>query len=287
MLTINEMLVLKKEYGLSYEYIAEKSGVPLSTVQKVFGKTTGTPRRTTIEALSRAFCKQEADFLTGSSTYGSYGNREETVNPAGSGVCEEEYQYGTTAHKMNENRGKTIEDYLRLPEGIRVELIDGAFFDLAAPTTIHQKISAYINIELEKYIESNNGECVAFIAPTDVQLDCDNKTMVQPDVLVVCDRDKITRARIVGAPDFIVEVLSESNWYHDVVRKKKKYRAAGVREYWVVIPEQRTVLVYIFDKGDEAAEYTFQDKIPVSIWEGKCLVDFAVLNEKLSFLWGK
>ena len=287
MLTINEMLVLKKRYGFSYEFIAEKSGVPLSTVQKVFGKATGVPRRTTIEALNRAFCEYKPVCPPAREARGG-GNCGETVDPDGSdSVCEEAYQYGTAAFKRNENRDNTIEDYMKLPEGARVELIDGSFYDMAAPTIVHQKISAYINIELEKYIDSNKGSCVAFIAPTDVQLDCDNKTMVQPDVFVVCDRDKITRERIIGAPDFIVEVLSESNWFHDVVRKKRKYRDAGVSEYWVVIPEQRTVLVYVFDRSDEPAEYTFQDQIPVDIWEGKCKVDFAALSEKIRFLLEK
>jgi len=321
MLTIKEMLVMKKEYGFSYEYIAEKSGVPLSTVQKVFSKTTGAPRRKTIEALNKAFDEQDIvrfKKINDNAGYSADDNSDgyeycsvDCENSDSKGcntVCEEEAQYGisdnksgiandsygtngifdgTAALKLEENRDKTIEDYLRLPEGTRVELIDGVFYDMAAPTTIHQKIGAYINIELEKHIDSNNGRCVAFIAPTDVQLDCDDKTMVQPDVLVVCDRDKITRARIVGAPDFVVEVLSESNWYHDVIRKERKYRNADVREYWIVIPEKRIVLVYEFEKSTLPTEYTFQDKIPIGIWDGKCVIDFAVLSEKIAILWEK
>jgi Uma2 family endonuclease/transcriptional regulator with XRE-family HTH domain len=318
MLTVKEMLVLKQDLGFSYEYIAEKSGVPLSTVQKVFSRTTATPRRTTIEALNKAFDLDYNDWGKEKMTIHNYSDYddepyepcvvcdsgyvseipESSVNvvneaPGSYGVTD-----GTSALKLSDETNiikqvdgigtlKTIDDYLKLPEGIRVELIDGVFYDMAAPTTIHQKIGSYINIELEKYIDSNNGKCVAFIAPTDVQLDCDNKTMVQPDVLVVCDRDKITRARIVGAPDFVVEVLSESNWYHDVVRKERKYRNAGVREYWIVVPEKRTVLVYKFEKGALPTEYTFQDKIPVGIWDCKCVVDFAVLSEKIAFLWDK
>ncbi len=318
MLTVKEMLVLKQDFGFSYEYIAEKSGVPLSTVQKVFSRTTATPRRTTIEALNKAFDLDYNDWGKEKMTIHNYSDYddepyepcvvcdsgyvseipESSVNvvneaPGSYGVTD-----GTSALKLSDETNiikqvdgigtlKTIDDYLKLPEGVRVELIDGVFYDMAAPTTIHQKIGSYINIELEKYIDSNNGKCVAFIAPTDVQLDCDNKTMVQPDVLVVCDRDKITRARIVGAPDFVVEVLSESNWYHDVVRKERKYRNAGVREYWIVVPEKRTVLVYKFEKGALPTEYTFQDKIPVGIWDGKCVIDFAVLSEKIAFLWDK
>ena len=179
----------------------------------------------------------------------------------------------------------TIDDYLKLPEGVRVELIDGVFYDMAAPTTVHQMIGQSISYILLDYIKDNKGKCVPFIAPTDVQLDCDDKTIVQPDVLVVCDRKKITKPRIVGAPDLVIEVLSESNWYNDVFRKHKKYQNAGVREYWIVFPEQLKIQVYNFKKKLEAVEYTFKDKVPVAIWDGKCVVDFSEIYEEIKFLF--
>ena len=137
------------------------------------------------------------------------------------------------------------------------------------------------------FIKNNKGKCVPFIAPTDVQLDRDNKTMVQPDALVVCDRDKITRERIVGAPDLVVELLSESNWYHDMVLKRRKYQNAGVREYWVVVPDKLTVLVYDFENHPDPVEYTFSDKIPVGIWGGKCEVNFKEIYDEIAFLLEK
>ena len=80
-------------------------------------------------------------------------------------------------------------------------------------------------------------KCVPFVAPTDVQLDCDDKTMVQPDVLVVCDRSKITKERIVGAPDLVMEVISPSRVTVDIFIKVQKYKNAGVREYWLVFKQ--------------------------------------------------
>lgn len=281
-MTVDEMIAKKKEYGFSYEYISEKSGVPVSTIQKVFSGKTPTPRWETIEALNKAFI--------------GYGSKKSYLDDERDGfsefgeVREGEARYntvsGTSALSLSEENNKTIDDYLKLPEGVRVELIDGVFYDMAAPTPIHQKIASLINTVFEVYVMGNKGNCVPFIAPTDVQLDCDDKTIVQPDVFILCDRDKITKKRIFGAPDLIVEVLSESNWYNDIFRKYNKYKNAGVREYWIVIPDSLKVLVYEFEKSDSErpTEYTFADKVPVGIWDGKCEVDFKEIYEYIKFL---
>ena len=264
-MTVDEMIKLKKEFGFSYQYISEKSGVPLGTVQKIFGGFTESPRYSTLQALSSVF---------------------EDVNMDNDMVMETgHYNVGTSTIKIDSYENKTLEDYLALPEGTRIELIDGVFYDMAAPTFVHQRIGAIICSMFENFIDENGGPCIPSVAPTDVQLDCDDKTMVQPDVLVVCDRDKIIKARVVGAPDLIVEVLSPSNWYMDVIRKKNKYQNAGVREYWIVLPDDKKVLVYNFEKSSDPIEYTFEDQIPVAIWNGKCVVDFKTIYSKIEFLY--
>ena len=248
-MNIQKMIEIKKDYGISNIMIAQMSGVPQGTVQKIFSGETKSPRYDTVQALSETFEK----ILAG------------------------EVQESASA--------KTLEDYMALPEGTRIELIDGRFYDMAAPTTIHQKIGLELGHLFEGYIEANGGECVPFVAPTDVQLDCDDKTMVQPDVLVVCDRKKITRARIVGAPDLIVEVLSPSNAMVDLIIKLAKYKHAGVREYWTVFPDDKAVFVYDFTKTDEAVQYSFEDTIPVGIWDGKCKIDFKKIYKKMEFMY--
>jgi len=295
---VDEMIIKKKEYGFSYEYISEKSGVPISTVQKVFSKTTPTPRRETLEALNNAFkeylesvgnfcvtqMESQGETHTG---YLCCGETEENSEISMACESEAEYNYGTSALAKGYLEEKTVDDYMNLPEGTRVELIDGVFYDMAAPTTIHQSIAFEIGTELRQFIKSNKGSCVPFVAPTDVQLDCDDKTMVQPDVMVICDRNKISKARIVGAPDLVIEVLSDSHWYNDMVIKCKKYKMAGVREYWIVIPSNHRVVVYNFERPSkdlEPSEYTFTDKIPVGIWNGKCVVDFKEISDSISFL---
>ena len=291
-MTINEMMKKKKEYGFSCDYIASESRVPVSTVRKIFSGVTPTPRQSTLEALRHFFekkCTEDHDKKHTGNDMFSY--LEKLAIEDGediSYVCEDETPYwptvGTGALKIEAYNNKTIADYLALPKGVRVELIDGVFYDMAAPTSYHQRIGSLIEHTIDNYIDSNNGECVPFIAPVDVQLDCDDKTVVQPDVLVVCDRKKITRQRIVGAPDFIVEVMSESNWYHDTKRKLWKYKNAGVREYWIVMPRNMKILVYHFEKSDIPREYSFADEVPIGIWNGKCKIDFEKIYKKIGFM---
>ena len=188
---------------------------------------------------------------------------------------------------------KTIEDYLALPEERRVELIDGVFYDMAAPSYLHQNISGMIYHVLMRHIQKNKGSCMPFISPADVQLFGDDKTMVQPDVFVVCNRDRITYTRLVNAPDLVIEVISPSTRRKDMDLKLRRYREAGVREYWIVFPGEKQVWVYLFEEKATRSEkdqdahhqvYTFADKVPVGIWGGACEVDFAEIDEMCEFL---
>ena len=107
-------------------------------------------------------------------------------------VCESKMEYGIS----KKSRECTLEDYYQLPDERRAELIDGVIYDMSAPTIIHQKISLEISVRLHAFISQKKGACMVFSAPVDVQLDCDEKTMVQPDVLVVCDREKIVPTHV-------------------------------------------------------------------------------------------
>ena len=270
LMTLKEMLFYKHLSGLSCEEIAKRSGVPLSTVQKVFSLTTTTPRNKTLLALGKAFEEFSKDklYLADSAYEKSFYN---SIDQAG-------------ALDLSSFEDNTVDDYLALPEGTRVELIDGVFYDMAAPSYLHTQIASQIWKQLDDYIYYNKGKCSAAIAPTDVQLDCDDKTIVQPDLLVTCDKEKITSHGIFGAPDFIVEIISDSNWYNDVFRKRVKYQNAGVREYWIVYPNAKEVQVYFFEKSDKPARYSFSDAIPVNIWDGKCKVDFKYICDRVNYI---
>jgi len=138
-------------------------------------------------------------------------------------------------------QGYTYRDYYSWGEDLRCELIDGVPYMLAAPTLRHQNVAGRIYSQLMVWLEGK--PCRAFIAPTDVRLfheqDESDRTVVQPDVLVVCDESKLSDGRSCrGAPDFVVEVVSEGSVKKDFVTKKDKYEKAGVREYWAVDEEE-------------------------------------------------
>ena len=272
-MTIIEMIQQKKASGLTNQMIADRSGVPLATVQKIFGGSTTSPRYETKAALEKAFAKEKRSGGV------SYLTSEKTT-----GMLKDAAVAYSVIHA--DKGEKTIEDYLALPEGVRVELIDGKFYDMAAPNVRHQHIGGMIYHMLMNHIMAKKGPCIPMIAPTDVQLDADDKTMVQPDVMIICDKSKITSMRVMGAPDMIVEVVSPGNWYVDVNIKMKKYKIAGVREYWMVIPETETVLVYHFERGDEPKEYTFADKVPVAVWDDRFEVDFSLIKDQLDGIFG-
>ena len=216
---------------------------------------------------------------------------EKTWAAEKTGPEQEDSGEGDGAQVIWPSGDKTIEDYYALPDERRVELIDGVFYDMAAPSYIHQNISGMIYYVLMRHVEKNKGSCIPFISPADVQLFGDDKTMVQPDVFVVCNRDRITYARLVNAPDLVIEVISPSTRRKDMDLKLRRYREAGVREYWIVFPKEKQVWVYDFEhvrteSGKEAAPrvYTFADKVPVGIWGGACEVDFAEIDERCEFL---
>ena len=140
-------------------------------------------------------------------------------------------------------------------------------------------------------ILTHKGKCVTSIAPTDVRLDMDDRTMVQPDILVVCERDQVIARRIEGAPDLVIEILSPSTRRKDLHIKAGKYARAGVRELWLVDPRDRRVIIYGFEDGDSIGLYTLRDKVPVGIFGGELVIDFSeisgYLDELLGDTWGQ
>ena len=169
----------------------------------------------------------------------------------------------------------TYADYQRWPEEARYELIDGEAFLMApAPLIEHQIIAGEIFRQLANALDGQ--ACTPFVAPVDVRLpradEADEAvdTIVQPDVLVVCDPAKIDRRGVRGAPDWLVEVLSPSTAAHDQIAKRGTYERAGVREYWLVHPGDRTLTVYALIDGQYGRPeiYELKDHTPIGVLPG-------------------
>jgi Uma2 family endonuclease len=151
-------------------------------------------------------------------------------------------------------------DYLgwRLPE--MVELIKGKVFKLSpAPNSLHQRVSMELLRQIANFLKGKR--CQVFTAPFDVWLPesaCQNKdheitTVVQPDICVVCDAEKIDEQGCLGAPDWVIEILSRNTSGKDLRNKFDVYEKSGVKEYWVIHPTGQTVLVFILENGKYAS----------------------------------
>ena len=170
----------------------------------------------------------------------------------------------------------TIEDIYNLPEGTRAELIDGQIYYMAPPTRKHQQILLSLSRLIADYIDRKGGSCEVDIAPFAVFLNADDKNYVEPDISVICDRDKLNDRGCVGAPDWIIEVVSPGSRRMDYFTKLFKYKTAGVREYWLVDPDKNRILVYNFESED-TGDYSFTDSVQSGIYLDFS-IDFGTLN---------
>ncbi|MBF0254944.1 MAG: Uma2 family endonuclease [Gammaproteobacteria bacterium] len=162
---------------------------------------------------------------------------------------------------LRDEQYHSYKDYLSWPDEVRYELIDGVAYAMApAPTQSHQLVVGELFRQIANALLGKS--CQAFVAPLDVRLprlgpsskdafkDENIDTVVQPDLVVVCDRNKRDRRGILGAPDWIIEVLSPSSAIHDLVSKRQLYERSGVREYWLVHPADRSLIVYQLIDGN-------------------------------------
>lgn len=237
----------KKKMGWTTEELSFRSGVPVGTINKILNGETKSPRYDTMDALEAAFKKEEEKEL---------------------------FIKETAAYGSQDLKKYTVEDYYNFPEDVRVELIDGQIYYMAGPSTEHQSAVVRMIIQTGNYIDQNGGGCLPFTAPVDVQLDCDDKTMLQPDFMIICDREKVYKDRIYGPPDFVAEVLSPSSRYVDGNVKLRKYLAAGVMEYWIVDLARRRVISYYKEDDYLPFIYSMEEPVPVKFYRGELKIHF-------------
>lgn len=248
-MTLDEMKRIKQERGYSLAQLSEYSGVPLGTLQKIFSGETEHPRYATRRALEQVLSEEP--------------KAPQTVREAG-------------VYKANRPRKPgeyTLEDYYTLPEDKRAELIEGVIYDMAVPSFVHQHLLGKLFTQISRFIESKNGDCLPMMAPVDVRLDCDDRTIVQPDILILCDRSKICKWGIMGAPDFCLEIVSESTRRKDYIKKLQKYVDAGVREYWILDPERRVLVTYDWRDDFTAHMVPLQGKAGLALYGEELQID--------------
>lgn len=161
----------------------------------------------------------------------------------------------------------TLKQYEALPEEKRVEVFDDIVYDMASPSQVHQSILLELSTLLNSYVKSHKGDCKIFPAPFDVKLSDHPLTIVQPDIMIVCDKNKLDGKRCNGAPDFVIEIISPGNLADDYVRKLYYYKNYGVREYWIVDPRRKTVTVNYFEGNMLTIQYSFDATIKVNIYD--------------------
>ena len=157
----------------------------------------------------------------------------------------------------------TLKDIYALPDGERAELIDGHIYSMAPPNRIHQKILMELCFILTNYMKVQQGSCEVYPAPFAVFIGKDDKNYVEPDISVICDKNKLTDKGCHGAPDFIIEIVSPSSRKMDYTTKNALYSDFGVREYWIVDPVKERTTVYRYE--EDAAPMIVPFSVPITV----------------------
>lgn len=196
------------------------------------------------------------------------------INPEKREAVENYVMEIVSKYEDYEGERYTYKDYLQWPEDERWELIDGVPYNMSpAPSKRHQEITGALFVEFYNYLKGK--PCKVYIAPFDVRMagegesDDEASTVLQPDIVVICDRSKLDKRGCKGAPDLVVEVISPHTVKKDIIRKFDSYEKFGVKEYWIIRPEEETVTVFKLNKENKYGRpeiYCRADKIQVGIF---------------------
>ncbi len=180
-----------------------------------------------------------------------------------------------------EDKKFSYEDYLTWPDDERWEILDSSAYMQAAPSRIHQEITGELYRQFANYFHGK--PCKVYHAPFCVRLDNemnfnDIRNVVEPDITIVCDTSKLDEKGCKGVPDLIIEVISPSSVKIDRIVKFNKYEKAGVKEYWIVEPDQKIVSVFTLQDNNRYGRpelYTDSSKVK-SILFPKCEIDLSI-----------
>ena len=279
----------KKRLKLTTARLADLAELPASTVSKIMTGETKNPSYETVERLDKILLHEEMlrrieayrkalfDYMERESEgsvdqrkFEKRYRREKHLNDAPLPFAvptDSKEIYGNLALRSQERVTADILD--EIGEDKSIELLDGHLVFNVAPSLPHQLLVQALGKRIEGYIEENHGKCRMFNVGVNVYPDEDDETLLIPDIVVLCDEDKLFEGGILGAPDWIIEVVSERTRHRDYNEKMHKYMCAGTREYWIVDPARERVTTYISGEPMMVYIYAFEDPVPVQIYGGK------------------
>ena len=296
-MTLHEILAFKDSLGISIVNTSRLSGVPVITIAKIFSGETEHPRQVTLDAIERGLRRPEAvayskkhgylnssegDYARktlGISTGYIFGSEKDAIKEDGSFV------HGTSPGKLPEDPIApepglhTYEEFAALPEGSRVELIDGRFYDMGAPTPVHQQIIDEIHFQIRSQIKEKGGECKS-MSGIGLRLDSLDKsgTGLIPDFVIICDKTNLHKKSFHGVPEFVLEVLSPSSRKIDLGIKMLKYQQHGAKEYWIVDPVKERLIIYNFmNDSENPIVLPLAGNRGLAIYEGTISVDLQAI----------
>ena len=238
LMTIEEMRAEIDRRRYSYKQLERFTAIPAATIRRLINGQTKKPRMDVMFSLSAVLRPS---------------SRDDTI-------------------KRQENYD--LEDYLSFSEDDRMEMIDGILYELPGPDEGHQFVLGAIFHSLYGQIHDHGNVCFPFMAPLGVQLDKDDKTVVQPDIFLAGNSSFFKEGRYQGAPELVVEIISRETVQKDFQIKYMKYKLAGVKEYWIVDASRRRVITWVFKEETASGIYCYDEQVPVMAFKGAFAVDF-------------
>ena len=249
-MTITDIKQLKEKDGMTNKQISELTGIALFVVDGIFSGDIEEPKYMTPLEFEELLTRLEIPFYCDEKTGYPCLIREEITS----------YNYHASHYALG--------DMVKLCNIISREVINGEIYAMSTPSRMHQFLVTKLLIRIGNHIEKKRGKCHVYPSPFGVRLFADDKTWVEPDILVICKKNIMTDSGCDGAPDLIVEIVSPNNVFHDYVTKLVKYQQAGVREYWIVDPINERITLYHFQEPVQKEEYTYEDTIRSNVLEG-------------------
>ena len=268
-MNIADLVARKKALKLTNKKLADLTGIPVSTINKILGGVTKSPGYDTLLAIEDAIGKIEK----ASGKIPKYEYHKSIDQPM---MVRETSNYALNTRKYTED------DINNLPEGDLAELIDGVLLFKGMPSLTHERIISKLSFKISDFIQRNGGSCEVFSSHYAMRLqnEDDETNIFLPDIMVVCNKDIMKEDCLDGAADWIIEVVSPGTSKNDYQKKVYHYRKGGIREYWIIDPIKNVLTVFDFNSEKECRQegitiYSWDENISSMVFTGLevCMAD--------------